>query len=74
MLICLLLLCMWDVLGVDAIGTLVEDRGQLVESVLSFHLGSGGRTQAGRCVWQGFYLVSHLTDPANQFLCGVKCQ
>lgn len=34
-------------LGVDAIGTLVEDRGQLLESVLSCHLGSGGLTQAG---------------------------
>lgn len=47
---------------------------QLVESVLSCHLGSGGLTQTGGWVWQGFYLVSRLTDPANQFLCGVKCQ
>ena len=47
---------------------------QLVESVLSCHLGSGGLTQAGGWVLQGFYLVSRLTDPANQFLCGVKCQ
>lgn len=61
-------------LGVDAVGTLVVDRGKLVEPVLSCHLGSGGLTQAGGWVWQGFYLVSRLTDPTNQFLCGVKCQ